>query len=656
MNIEELSGVGEKRKATLNSAGIFTCRDMLNYYPSRFIDLSSIEGFKADGKNRLIKVTLTEEAKVIRIRGGLNYTLAKVVDSENNKFNCVWFNQPYMKSKLRAFEDYYVYGKNSPTKKNNFVVQMMVKNSNEKLFGIYKTFDGIGQTTIKNLVASSKANEKIDSLLDDTFGYSLSDAISIVHNPSNTEELEKAKQRIEMEKAVKLVTATSVAKGITKSNKLQKYSNFDAILAKFCKKIPFSLTKSQLEAIDDLIKDFMSPYAVNRVIDGDVGSGKTMVAFFAMFVASHNNYSSAMLAPTELLATQHYSLAKKLFGDKVVLLTGSIKSTERKILLSKIKEEAGLMVFGTHALLSDKTEFNNLSLVVVDEQHRFGVGERAKIASKGITPDIISMSATPIPRTLSLILRGDADVSLIKERPFAASIQTNLVSSRKEDDMWDFLAQKINSGSKVFVVCSKIGDDEDDDILEYSAVSLYKRLKTKFTSKIDILTGKQSAEEKNRILKSFEMGETRLIVATTIVEVGIDVPDSDIMVIATPERFGLATLHQLRGRVGRNGAKAYCFCLCRNMTDKSIERLQYFSKTSDGFALADYDYNQRGAGDVFGTKQHGKGNPFGGVSLQAFKKAQTILSQLQKNTELFDKLKIESQNEFNEIFDKTILN
>ncbi len=656
MNIEELSGVGMKRKAALNGSGIFTCKDILNHFPNKYLDLSTLEGFAADGKNRLIKVTLTEEAKVIRIRGGLNYTSAKVVDTENNKFTCVWFNQPYMKAKLKAFEDYFVYGKNSPTKKNNFVVQMMIKHLSSGVLGLYKTFDGIGQTTIKNMITESMAKTNIFSYLDGIENMTLSDAYKGLHFPKSVEEINLAKERVEIEKAIMLVGATNAAKNRTR--KTQRYSNLDEIYTEFCTKLPFRLTYSQDKAILDLIQDFSSEYTSNRVIDGDVGSGKTMVAFFAMYVASMNGLTSAMLAPTELLAVQHYKNAKKIFGDKAILLTSSIKGADRKDVLNRIKNEDGLAVFGTHSIISDKVEYKSLGLAVVDEQHRFGVSERAKLANKGESPDIISMSATPIPRTLSLVLRGDADISEIKERPFAAKVQTNLVNQSREEDMWKFIDEKISSGSKVFVVCSKIGDDEDADILEYSATNMYKKLKSKLSHTVGLLTGKLSAENKIVTLASFEKGDTKVIVSTTIVEVGIDIPDSDIMVIATPERFGLSTLHQLRGRVGRDGQQAYCFCLTNNVNEKSYGRLKYFANTTDGFALADFDYENRGEGDIFGTKQHGKSSGvLRTVSFSAFMRAKNLLNAIKnKDEDLYDKITNDAKKAYDKIFTNVILN
>lgn len=658
MNIECLQGVGVKRKQTLNASGIFTCKDMLEYLPSKYIDLSHVESFASDGKNRLIKVTLTEEAKVTRVKGGLNFTSAKVVDSEGVHFTCVWFNQPYMKSKLRAFQDYYVYGKNSPTKKNNFVVQMMVDGNSGSVLSVYKTMEGIGLATIKKLISESINIENISSPLDRFENLDLSSAYKSAHMPASIDEVENARERIIAEKAIKIVAAINHAKLAVRQQKVQKYVKIDEIYTEFCKKLPFSLTKGQEKAISDISKDMSSDYVINRVIDGDVGSGKTMVAMFAMQVASCNNYSSCMLAPTELLATQHYKTAVKLFGEKAVLLVSSMKSADKKVVYQRIKNECGLMIFGTHAVFANNIEYNNLSLIIVDEQHRFGVSERAKLAGKGITPDIISMSATPIPRTLSLIFRGDTDISEIKERPFKFNVQTNIINSTREDDMWQYIDDKVNDGSKVFVVCAKIGDDEDDNVLEYSASNMYKKLKSKLSCKVGYLTGKLSSEDKAKVLSDFEKGEVSVIVSTTIVEVGIDIPDSDIMVIATPERFGLATLHQLRGRVGRNGEQAYCFCLATNINEKIYDRLKFFANTSDGFTLADYDYEMRGAGDVYGTKQHGKATDnFKHISLRHFRKATEQLNKI-KETDCvsYNKIIELATGEFDDIFSNVILN
>ena len=656
MNIESLSGIGEKRKAVLNENGIFTCEDIIEYFPAKHLDLSHVEGFKVDGKNRLIKVTLTEEAKVIRIKGGLNYTSAKVVDSENNHFTCVWFNQPYMKSKLKAFEEYYVYGKNSPTKKNNFVVQRCISDLSQNMLSIYKSFDGIGQQTIKSLVEQSFKNVDIKSPLDKFTNMPLVKAYKSIHAPLNALEIEESKTRIEEENAALLLAAINSSKGINRPQKTQNYTQISKIYNDFCNKLPFKLTFGQEKAISDINKDMQNPYTINRVIDGDVGSGKTMVAFYAMYVASFNNYNSCMIAPTEILAKQHYENAKKMFNERAVYVSGKLTTMQRRALQEKLENVTGLMIFGTKALLEERYKIKSLALVVVDEQHRFGVSDRAKLAGKGLSVDVLSMSATPIPRTLSLILRGDADISEIRERPFANKVQTNIVRQAKEEDMWNFIQDKIEKGSKVFVVCSKIGDEEDDDLLEYSATNVYKRLKTWFM-KIGLLTGKVESSARDKLLESFAKGETKIIVATTIVEVGIDIPDSDIMVIATPERFGLATLHQLRGRVGRNGKESYCFCLGTNLNEKSYERLQFFAKTNDGFALADFDYENRGAGDVFGTKQHGKSSEKLHISLNMFRKMQNLLEKIQKDDfKTYNAILEKSKEKYDDIFNKVIMN
>lgn len=654
MLVEELNGVGSKRAAVLNENGIFTIEDILNYFPKKYIDLSNAETFKMDGKNRLIKVTTIEDAKVVRLRGGLNYTSIKVIDEDNYKFTCVWFNQPYMKANLKVNTDYFFYGKNSPKKKNYFVVQMTIKNTNASMLSIYKTMEGIGQQTIKNLIDQSFKVSDFWSAFDKNLPLSL--AYKHLHNPQNTIELIDAKARVNFEDAAYICAATKFNKNINKVQKTQNYTNLSEILCYFCNILPFSLSESQLKVIKELNNDFEKIYPINRIIDGDVGSGKTVIAFYAMLVASKNSYQSVMLAPTELLAKQHYLNAIKLFGkDNCMFLSSQTKSKE----LSRIQENSSLMIFGTQSVFSGKVKYKNLSMIIVDEQHRFGVGDRAKICDKGITPDVISMSATPIPRTLSLAFRGDLDVSELKSRPFAVNIQTNIVNSKREEDMYCFVAKKVNEGSKVFVVCSKIGDDEDEDELSYSATNVYQKLKSKFNFSIGLLTGKVKQQERDKVLSDFDAGNINLIVATTIVEVGIDIPDSDIMIIMTPENFGLATLHQLRGRVGRKGQQAYCFCLVHAASKQTLDRLDFFKSHNNGYELAEYDYNMRGAGETFGTKQHGKTSSdiITNIGLDTFKKAKIAVDTLcEKDYETYSKVASLAVKKFNNVFEKIILN
>ena len=612
MELYDIKGIGKARIKSLNDAGIFTTLDFLCFYPKKYYDFSKTSYFDNDDFYKIILCKVIDEPKVVRFKA-LNYTQAKVIDEQGNIFNAIWYNQPYIKSTLRNECEYYLYGKNSPKKKNTFVVSLTKEKGKIEgnILPIYKKIGNFGSASIQNIINAILDNftEKslISAEIEQNFNLlSYKNAFFQIHSPKAEDEILEAKRRLDVEKLLPLAVKNLNQKIYGDDERINKYNNLENLYEEFKKIIPFNLTDDQNKVISDVMHDLKNSKNMNRLLQGEVGSGKTMVAFFCLYCAIKNHYQAAIIAPTEILAKQHYENLKKVFsnmGFKIACLVGSLTASEKREIYRQIKLGMIDIVVGTHAVISKDVEFKNLSLCVIDEQHRFGVSQRAKLSSKGASVDTLVMSATPIPRSMALAMYGDLSLSVITKCPFAKDIQTNIVSKNKQLDMWKYLLDCADKGSKIFVVCSKIDDDDDDSL---STKNVHEKLSGLFgKNKIGLVHGKLSKSKIEETMNEFKNGNINVLVSTTVVEVGIDIPEADIMVIMSPEKFGLATLHQLRGRVGRNGKKSYCFCLSNGLSEKSIERLNFFASHSNGFDIAEYDYKNRGAGDIYGTSQHG---------------------------------------------------
>ena len=651
MELTKLKGIGKKREESFFENDIFSCEDLTNYFPYKYYDFSKTEPYADDGNVRLIKATAIDSPKLVRARKNLSFVSCKMNDEVGHTFNAVWFNQTYIKSVLYLGINVYLYGKNSPNKKNTFNVLMMKKEEDVQKLGssllpIYHSIDGIGQTSLHTAIEQALNEVEIKSIIPENIlsKYNLMDlknAYNSVHVPKDEQNIIKAKDRIEIENLLPVLATNENQRIIGKDKRINNYKNITKLKGEFLSLLPFDLTADQNKAIDEIISDLSSATTMNRLLEGDVGSGKTIVALFAAFVAAKNNHQTAIIAPTEILAKQHFETAKKLFSKTdicVCVLTSSLAAQERREVLSKLKIKNNLIVIGTHSLLSNEICFNNLSLTVIDEQHRFGVEQRAALASKGTSVDTLVMSATPIPRSLALVVYGNLDISTLMSRPKIADIQTNIVIKSKQDDMWGFIKEKTQNNSKVFVICAKIDEEnENNSILAYSAKNMFDYLCTIFDKEnVGLIHGKIKKETQNKIINDFKMGKIKVLVSTTIVEVGVDT-DSDIMVIATPERFGLATLHQLRGRIGRDGKKAFCFCLADNLQGKSIDRIKFFKDNTDGFKIAEFDLKTRGAGSIYGTNQHGENDSLiSNFSIEAYETAKQIFAELKNYKPFID--------------------
>lgn len=651
MELTNLKGIGEARKKSFAENDIFSCEDLINYFPYKYYDFTKTEPFADDGRIRLIKATAIENPKLVRARKNLIFVICKMNDEIGHTFSAVWFNQTFIKSQLYLGISVYLYGKNSPNKKNTFNVTMMKNDTKFEKFGllpIYHSIDGIGQATISDCVNKSLELLDISSIIPRNLllKYNLlelKDAYFKIHNPANFDELSTSLNTIEVENLLPILASNSKQLTLGKDKRINNYNNITNLFEEYKKILPFSLTDDQIKAIGDISKDFLSNFSMNRLLQGDVGSGKTVVSLFGAYVAAKNGFQSVIIAPTEILAKQHFETIKKLFSNQNItidLLTSSTTPFERRLILNNLVSGKTKIVVGTHSLLSNEVCFNNLSYAVIDEQHRFGVEQRALIKQKG-NVDILVMSATPIPRSLSLVVYGNLDFSTIHTRPKSANITTNIVIKSKQKDMWNYINSKIQNGSKVYVVCSQIDEEnEDDSVLNFTAKNMFEYLCQIFDKNyVGLIHGKLKKETQDKVIENFRLGKIKILVSTTIVEVGVDIPDSDIIVIATPERFGLATLHQLRGRIGRNGEEAHCFCLANNLNEKSYERISFFKNHLDGFEIAEFDLKTRGAGTMFGTNQHGQSSSImDNFTAKSYETAKDIFDEIKNDKDIFDKL------------------
>lgn len=640
MELSQLRGVGKVKLNQLNDAGIFSCEDLLNYFPKKYYDFKNYACYNDDNFNKVILCIIIEEPKVVKFKG-VGYTSVKVRDSAGTVFTAVWYNQLYIKSTLIVGEKYFLYGKNSPKKAKTFVVALtkLASKQENNVMAEYKKIESIGSANIQSWVEQILNSFEQNSILppDILKTHNLMDmkaAYRKIHFPQSIEDYQQAKERLDIERLVPLAVKNLNQTTYSAQARNSRYKNIGEIYKKFCEMLPFQLTSDQERAIGGISSDLSSEKAMNRLLQGEVGSGKTMVAFFSLYVAAQNGYQSAMIAPTEILARQHYKNLIKTFsnsGIKIVLLSGSMSAQEKREALRLIQLGVADVVVGTHAIISAGVEFKNLALAVIDEQHRFGVAQRAKLSAKGQNVDVLVMSATPIPRSMALAIYGDLSLSVISSCPFAKDIATNIVATGKQPDMWKYVYEKTQSGSKVFVVCANIDEDEEQEN-DMSATAVYKKIINLFgKDKVLLLHGKQSKEIQKQTMDNFVSGSQCVMVATTIVEVGVDIPEADIIIITSPEKFGLATLHQLRGRVGRNGAKSFCFCLAnKNLSAKSADRLKFFKDHSNGFDIAEYDYQTRGSGDIYGTAQHGVKCDFS-INLLNYDKALDIANDIMKD-------------------------
>ena len=618
--IKYLKGVGEKRSELFLKKGIKTVRDLLYFFPRSHEDRGIIKhvGDCVEGETVCIRGTVYQDTQDRYVRRNMLITTASVFD-DTGMINLVWYNNKYIKNNIKSGEKYIFFGTVARNKQGRIQMTAPVyeKLGAERFIGkivpIYPLTANLSQKTVQSTMEEAlKDAGRIEEYLSEEIRnkYMLAEinfAMQNIHFPSDFENYNIARRRFIFEELLILQLAVNSQKEKNENNKGNVFSDVKCI-RELTDGMSFELTGAQKRTINEICRDCMSGKQMNRLIQGDVGSGKTAVAAAAMYMAVKNGYQAAMMAPTEILAEQHAQSLIEMFGKhgiKAVLLTGSMRAKEKRETLSAIADGEAMVVIGTHALISGDVEFKNLGFVVADEQHRFGVEQRAKLASKGDNPHMLIMSATPIPRTLALILYGDLDISIIDELPPGRKpVKTYSVKSNMRKRVYDFAAKSIKDGMQVYVVCPLVAETEKSDL--ENAQDLAQKLADSYPEiKVGLVHGKMKQKDKDAVMHGFVSGEIKILVATTVIEVGVNVPNANIMIIENAERFGLSQLHQLRGRVGRGGEQAHCILITDADNEITQKRMDTMCESNDGFYISEQDLKLRGPGDFFGTRQHG---------------------------------------------------
>lgn len=616
MQLSALRSIGEKREKDFYKLGIHEVADLVRFYPRAYLDLTERSSLRYAYHNDMVLVAC-EVNRVQPINYGTRRKMVKGFCSQDGfPFTVVWFNQPYVASQLKAGE-YLFYGR----VQNKFGQVSLVNptfeplDKNERLKGIvpiYSLKGGLSQKVVRNAVKEALQKTDLSSVIPWQIckKYGLSDleqAFFEVHNPTSEQAKDNASERIALEEYFTLISAFQMIKGGKEEVRLHNYTVTAKEVKEFSTRFGFAFTDGQKQAVNDIFENIHADSRMNRLLQGDVGSGKTAVALCGIFMAVKSGYTAAYLSPTEVLAAQNYALLQKYFPDyEVGYLAGGMTAKEKREMKAKLANGEIQILCGTHAILQGDVEIPKLSFIVCDEQHRFGVAQRNALAEKGQGVDMLVMSATPIPRTLSLIFYGDLDVTTIADKPKARQeISTSIIPERKYEDMLDYVRRETEAGRQAYFVCSKIEDDEEGAVI--SVTELYEELKSRLpTVRFALLHGRMKEKEKTEIMAAFKAGEYDCLVSTTVIEVGVDVPNATMMIIYNAERFGLSQLHQLRGRVGRGADKSYCFLLMGSESETAKERLLTLKNNADGFKIAEKDLEMRGSGDFFGTRQSGK--------------------------------------------------
>ena len=621
-NVKYIKGVGPQKVKSLNKLGIYTLEDLITYFPRTHEDRGNrklIEELE-NGEETLIEATCVSRVGEIRIRNNMKIFKLTVRD-ETGTCQITWFNMSYLKNKFKLGSTYKFFGK---VKRAGSKIEMMspifedseISKNTGKIIPIYPSIYELTQNTLKNIISNGLSQVKGN--LEETMPeyllkeYNLIDinkAIQNIHFPESFTEYNKARKRLVFEELLVMQLALLNLKNNYSKNEDGIMFSKDVKMSEAINKLPFKLTNAQVKVLEEIDNDMESKKSMNRLLQGDVGCGKTAVSIIASYKAVKSGYQVAIMAPTAILARQHLESFRKILDDfniKCELLVSGISKKEKEDILERLKTGKIDVIIGTHALLEDNVEFKNLGFVVTDEQHRFGVRQRAKIGRKGEKPDILVMTATPIPRTLALILYGDLDISIINELPpNRQKVETFAVKSNMDARVINFIKEQINEGRQAYIVCPLV--EESEEIEAKSVLELAEKYKNETFSeyKVEYMHGKLKPAEKDKIMQNFKEGKIDILISTTVIEVGVDVPNANIMVIENAERFGLATLHQLRGRVGRGKYKSYCILKYKGNSDVIKQRMEIMTKTNDGFIVSEKDLELRGSGEFFGTKQHG---------------------------------------------------
>ena len=622
--LRELKGVGEKTEKLFQKIGITTTDDLLHYYPRNYDAYEEPEEIGSLKENTVaaIRATITTGVYVNKIRN-LQVISITVADT-TGRLAVAWFNAPYLKNTLKKGSCFILRGKVS-RKKGRLEMEHPeiftpaayeeVLHSMQPIYGLTA---GLTNKLIIKLMHQilEEQNLQTEFLPDEIKEYyHLADdnyALSAIHFPANMQELLVARKRLVFDEFLLFILAVQILKGKTEEAPNAFPMKPVWTTEQIMENLPYKLTRAQLNAWHEIERDLCSHTLMSRLVQGDVGSGKTILSFLAMVLTVENGYQAALMVPTEVLANQHFEAFTKLMEEQgitschPVLLTGSTTLKEKRRIYGEIASGEANVIIGTHALIQEKVVYENLGLVITDEQHRFGVKQREALTTRGNAPHVLVMSATPIPRTLAIIVYGDLDISIIDELPaMRLPIKNCVVGTSYRPKAYSFIEKQIRQGRQAYIICPMVEESEGADgenVTDYT-----QRIREIFPSDITIgmLHGKMKPKEKNQIMEQFASGEIQVLVSTTVVEVGVNVPNATVMMVENAERFGLAQLHQLRGRVGRGAADSCCILISDNGNDAVRERLQFLCRTSDGFAVAKYDLETRGPGDFFGSAQHG---------------------------------------------------
>lgn len=616
------------------SLQIISIADLLNYFPTRYEDYSLISPIKELGRYFTIdgekkqKVTIVgtvDSMKNVFTRRGFKLQTAAISDNSGT-VEIVWFNQYYLINLIKAGQKISLSGTVKPDKRGyslqveEFELLDGIKEPihTGRLVPIYSEKAGLSNKTIREKIHAvlGELQNTDASIVPDSIATSVnligaSGAYRAIHFPQNLEAAQKARARLSFDELFVMQLAARIIRNKWHDRKASKTifinDNTQKELDNFISSLPFSLTGAQIRALNEIKSDLVKPHPMNRLLQGDVGSGKTVIGALAAYIVALNGYKTLFMAPTEVLALQHFETIQKLFKKHnkvfIAVYTGSHKSSREEL------EKASIIV-GTHALISSKFQTENVGLIIVDEQHKFGVAQRQELKSKSSSPHLLSMTATPIPRTVSLTLYGELDISIIDKLPKGRlQIKSHVVSPTKREDGYKWIVQEIKKHkTQVFIVCPLIDESESETLKEVKAVKAEFDMLSKGPLKqvtLSLLHGRLNSKEKESVMNEFAVGKSDVLVSTPVVEVGVDIPNATIMIVEAAERFGLSQLHQLRGRVGRGDKQSYCFLFTEKTDEDIIKRLQFFAKTNNGFELAEYDLKQRGSGDIFGLKQHG---------------------------------------------------
>lgn len=624
-SITSLKGIGEKTKELFAKMGVYTVGDILLHFPRTYIRYPKMEPIdeisSLTEENHAI-VAQVRTSPVVKSTRRMQLTLL-TIGSVGHKMQLIWYRQPYIRNNLKANQYYVFYGKVT-IKEGKYVMEQPViyepqayTQMEDMLFPVYSLTGGVSNNLMIKTIRQALAEKDMlyDYLPTDVREkYALCEynyAIKQIHFPDSFDTLIEARKRLVFDEFFLFILGMQYQKEQKKRESNAFSFREPEIIEECIEKLPYELTGAQKQALDDVIRDMQSPYVMQRLIQGDVGSGKTIVAFLAMAWTAASGYQSAIMAPTEVLARQHYESYCQMseqFGlhFPIVLLTGSMTAKEKRLAYQTLDEEKDAMVIGTHALIQEKAIYSNLALVITDEQHRFGVRQRETFAEKGRRPHILVMSATPIPRTLAIILYGDLDISVIDEVPARRlPIKNCVVNTGYRPKAYTFIEEQVRAGHQAYIICPLVEGSENmegENVTDYAG-----KVKSELPSDIEVgvLHGKMKNDKKNEIMNLFAQNKVQVLVSTTVVEVGVNVPNATVMMIENADRFGLAQLHQLRGRVGRGDAQSYCIMINTSQSKNAKKRLEILNQSNDGFKIASEDLRLRGPGDFFGIRQSG---------------------------------------------------